>query len=78
MEKDSTTPFVSRPRQMSETVIKARKREMDRREAVLDAEIESVAQVAQSEFREKNQTEGVCSAGARLGSIRCEKLHIDT
>lgn len=43
MEKDSTTPFVSRPRKMSETVIKARKREMDRREAVLDAEIEASA-----------------------------------
>lgn len=43
MEKDSTKPFVSRPRKMSETVLKARKREMDRREAVLDAEIEDCA-----------------------------------
>lgn len=43
MEKDSTTPFVSRPRKMSETVLKARKKEMERREAVLDAEIDAAA-----------------------------------
>lgn len=38
-EKNDRIVFDSRPRQMGRSVLEARKKEMNRREAVLDAEI---------------------------------------